>query len=113
MPVIWPEDTSWDPSDEAVRLPDGDIAPLGSRVTGGGGYSSSLDGIVDQCGHDVADAAERCHGDTGEVALSNRVPGRQAGSARGCRENRPCQNVSDACHQGDYKVVTNDNRTST
>ena len=71
MPVIWPEGTSWDPSDKAVRLPEGDVAPLGSRVTGGGGYSSSLDGIVDQYGQEVADAAERCLGDTGEVALFN------------------------------------------
>nr|MBA2464664.1 hypothetical protein [Nocardioidaceae bacterium] len=71
MPVIWPEGTSWDAQDEAVRLPNQDVAPLGSRVTGGGGYLSSLDGIAERYGQEVADAAEPCLGDTGEAAVFN------------------------------------------
>jgi len=55
----------------AVRCHSRTVAPLGSRVTGGGGYLPSLDGIADRHGQEVADAAKRCLGDTEEVAVFN------------------------------------------
>lgn len=38
FPVVWPYGTTWDAETEAVRLSDGQVAALGDRVSGGGGY---------------------------------------------------------------------------
>ena len=37
-PVVWPHGTSWNPSESAIKLPDGTLVYEGDQVYGGGGY---------------------------------------------------------------------------
>ena len=37
-PVVWPDGTSWDEGEQAVRLPGDRLARAGDQVSGGGGY---------------------------------------------------------------------------
>jgi hypothetical protein len=69
-PVVWPAGTTWQPDPPAVVL-EGD-RPLepGTSVTGAGGYLQR-DAIEQVAGSAVADAAEACAGETGEIALFN------------------------------------------
>ena len=53
-----------------MRLPNGDEAPVGGSVTGGGGYLSPS-AVRGWIGDEVADAAEPCLGGTGEIAVFN------------------------------------------
>lgn len=69
-PVVWPESTSWDADAQAVTLPGGEVAEVGTQVTGGGGYLR-LSAVADLVGQEVADAARPCLGPTGEVAVFN------------------------------------------
>ena len=70
MPVVWPEGTRWNADRHSVRLPNGDEAPVGASVTGGGGYLSPS-AVRGWIGDEVADAAEPCLGGTGEIAVFN------------------------------------------
>lgn len=68
-PVVWPAGAAWQPDPPSVVL-DGESIEPGATVSGGGGYLSR--GHVEQlAGPQVADAAERCSGSTGEVAFFN------------------------------------------
>ena len=69
-PVVWPESTTWDAEREVLTLPNGDAASVGESLTGGGGFLD-LSAVADQFGGNLADAAKRCLGSTGEVAVFN------------------------------------------
>jgi hypothetical protein len=56
--VVWPEDTTWEPSGVLTLLGGERVAP-GERLTGGGGYLS-VDAVRELFGDDVASGAERC-----------------------------------------------------
>lgn len=68
-PVVWPAGASWRPEPPAVML-DGQTMEPGASVSGAGGYLS-LDHVEDLAGSEVADAAEGCSGETGEIAFFN------------------------------------------
>ena len=70
-PVIWPAGTSWQEDPPAVVLESGEVVELGTAVLGGGGYLQR-DHIEESAGSAVADAADRCTGETGEIAFFNR-----------------------------------------
>lgn len=68
-PVVWPSGASWEPDPPSVVL-DGQIIQPGMTVSGGGGWLNR-DHVEQQAGSQVADAAERCAGPTGEIAFFN------------------------------------------
>lgn len=68
-PVIWPEGTAWAEPD-LITLPSGEQVEVGTRLDGGGGYLN-VAAVVERFGQQVADAAERCLGDSDEVAVFN------------------------------------------
>jgi hypothetical protein len=70
VPVVWPEGTSWDEQAQILTLPSGDQVGPRTRLTGGGGYYD-LDGLAGVFGEPVAEAAEPCLGETGEIAVFN------------------------------------------
>ena len=57
--VIWPTGTEWDEDAGAVRLPDGTIAKVGDRVSGGGGTLSD-ENVADVFNDELAKAARAC-----------------------------------------------------
>ena len=65
---MWPASTSWRPDPPAVVLADGQIVEPGMSVLGAGGYMSS---VTHMTGQAVNDAATRCTGPTGEIAVFN------------------------------------------
>lgn len=69
-PVIWPAETSWQEEPPAVVLEGGRVVEPGTSVVGAGGYlqRDDIEGIA---GSAVADAADDCAGQTGEIALFN------------------------------------------
>ncbi|PPK92221.1 hypothetical protein CLV92_11683 [Kineococcus xinjiangensis] len=69
-PVVWPEGTTWDEKDQAVVLPDGTRAPVGSVIEGGGGYRQP-DPAPQGSDEGVVPMLEACAGPTGEVAVLN------------------------------------------
>lgn len=68
-PVVWPAGASWEPDPPSVVLVGQSIEP-GATVSGGGGYLSR-DHVEQRAGSQVADAAARCAGPTGEIAFFN------------------------------------------
>ena len=68
-PVVWPRGASWETDPPSVML-DGQSIEPGMSVTGGGGYLDR-DHVEQMAGSQVADAAERCTGSTGEIAFFN------------------------------------------
>jgi hypothetical protein len=68
-PVVWPHGARWQADPPAVILQGQTIEP-GMYVSGGGGYLYR-DMIEEIAGSQVADAAERCVGPTGEIAFFN------------------------------------------
>jgi hypothetical protein len=68
-PVVWPSGASWEPDPPLVVL-DGQIIEPGTTVSGGGGYLDR-DHVEQLAGSQVADAAVRCVGPTGEIAFFN------------------------------------------
>jgi hypothetical protein len=66
--VIWPDGTRWDSTANALRLTSGDLARIGTAVSGGGGYAT---GSVGQGSLAEGQPAERCTWD-GEIAIFNR-----------------------------------------
>ncbi len=71
IPVLWPEGTTWNPSAEAVRLSNGDLAAMGDSVIGGGGFYGDLQDVSRLFGSDIADSARPCIDSTGQVAVFN------------------------------------------
>lgn len=69
-PLVWPGGTSWRPDPPGVVLDSGEIVEPGMSVYGGGGYLQRED-IAHMAGTAVADAAARCTGPTGEIAIFN------------------------------------------
>ncbi len=67
--VVWPFGASWQPDPPSVLL-DGQIIESGTAVSGAGGYLHR-DHVEELAGSQVADAAERCVGATGEIAFFN------------------------------------------
>jgi hypothetical protein len=68
-PVVWPAGASWEPDPPSVVLLGQSIEP-GATVSGEGGYLSR-DHVEQRAGSQVADAAARCAGSTGEIAFFN------------------------------------------
>ncbi len=68
-PVIWPEGTQWDAQAQTVRLPNGEMAAMGDRVSGGGGYYTNGNSVSRVYGSGVGSAAAACG--RGEVAVFN------------------------------------------
>lgn len=68
-PVVWPSGASWEPESPSVVL-DGQTFEPGMTVSGEGGYLYS-DHVEQLAGSQVAHAAERCAGPTGEIAFFN------------------------------------------
>lgn len=68
-PVVWPHGTRWRDDPPSVVL-DSQVVEPGTDVTGGGGWLSVAH-IDEMAGQEVATAAERCIGSTGEVAFFN------------------------------------------
>jgi hypothetical protein len=69
-PLVWPGGTSWRTDPPGVILDSGEIVEPGMTVHGGGGYLQR-EGIEHMAGTAVADAAARCAGPTGEIAIFN------------------------------------------
>jgi hypothetical protein len=67
-PIVWPAGTSWQGDPPAILLPDGQIVEPGMSVLGDGGYMES---VTHMTGREVNDAATRCAGPTGEIAIFN------------------------------------------
>jgi len=68
-PVVWPAGASWEPDPPSVVV-DGQTIEPGTTVSGEGGYLSR-DNVEQRAGSQVADAAARCAGPTGEIAFFN------------------------------------------
>jgi hypothetical protein len=68
-PVVWPSGASWESDPPSIVL-DGQTIEPGSTVSGEGGYLTR-DNVEERAGSQVADAAERCAGPTGEIAFFN------------------------------------------
>ncbi len=68
-PVVWPAGASWRADPPAVEL-QGQLIEPGMSVDGGGGYLN-YEGVEEDAGIIVADAAQACAGPTGEVAFFN------------------------------------------
>lgn len=69
-PLVWPGGTSWRTNPPGVVLDSGEIVEPGMTVYGAGGYLQR-EGIEHMAGPAVADAAARCAGQTGEIAIFN------------------------------------------
>lgn len=69
-PVVWPAGTRWQVDPPAVVLRGGDRAEPGAFVQGGGGYKPGGQ-VFKVAGQAVATEAERCGGDTDEIAFFN------------------------------------------
>lgn len=71
-PAVWPHGTSWQDKPAGVVLPGGEVALLGTRVSGGGGYHSERSRIETLTNHDGTELALRCAKDPyREVAIFN------------------------------------------
>lgn len=68
-PVVWPAGASWEPDPPSI-VSNGQTTKLGATVSGEGGYLSR-DNVEERAGSQVADAAARCAGPTGEIAFFN------------------------------------------
>lgn len=68
-PVVWPSGAVWRPDPPAVVV-DGQTIEPGATVSGAGGYLSR-DHVEELAGPEVADAAGRCSGESGEIAFFN------------------------------------------
>ena len=69
-PVVWPAGTRWQAEPPAVVLKGGVRAEPGTTVEGGGGYHPVAQ-VTKLAGPSVATEADRCVGETGEVAFFN------------------------------------------
>lgn len=70
-PVLWPAGTTWDPTSQAVVSPAGAAMPIGSEVSGGGGYLKIYD-VKRLAGLDAAALASLCLDNrTGEIVVLN------------------------------------------
>jgi hypothetical protein len=68
-PVVWPAGAAWEPDTPSIVL-DGQTIEPGATVSGEGGYLTR-DHVEQLAGSQVADAAGRCAGPTGEIAFFN------------------------------------------
>lgn len=66
-PVVWPHGTTWDADQDAVILPDGQVAAVGDRVSGGGGYPYLSD-LAPELADPLADCPTN---EYGEIAAFN------------------------------------------
>lgn len=64
--TIWPEGTAWDEQAQQLRLPSGESALIGDRISGGGGFLS-----VSHVRALFGDAVANACGDAEEVAVFN------------------------------------------
>lgn len=69
-PLVWPGGTSWRTDPPRVVIDSGEVIEPGMTVHGAGGYLQR-EGIEHMAGTAVADAAARCAGPTGEIAIFN------------------------------------------
>lgn len=70
-PIVWPAGTTWDADHKAVLSPTGVAMPVGSDVSGGGGYLVVAD-VESLLGSEAAALASRCLDNTyGEIAFVN------------------------------------------
>lgn len=71
-PAVWPHGTSWRDEPAGVVLPGGDVALLGARASGGGGYHSERSRIESVTNDEGTGLALRCTEDPyREVAIFN------------------------------------------
>jgi len=71
-PAVWPHGTSWQDEPAGVVLPGGEVALLGTWVSGGGGYHSERSRIESVTNHEGTELALRCAEDPHrEVAIFN------------------------------------------
>jgi len=69
-PIVWPAGAAWQADPLGVVLNDGRLIQPGMSVRGSGGYVASAQ-VVEAAGGEVAEAASRCAGATGEIAMFN------------------------------------------
>ncbi|MDO8107643.1 hypothetical protein Q6348_10590 [Isoptericola sp. b441] len=70
-PVVWPAGATWDGERSAVVSPNGAVLPVGTDVSGGGGYLSLAD-VEQVLGAEASQLAQRCVDNSdGEVAFFN------------------------------------------
>lgn len=70
-PILWPAGTSWNEQNQSVTPSAGSPMPIGSVVSGGGGYLHVGD-VKRLAGNDAAAAASRClDNQFGEIAVVN------------------------------------------
>ncbi|MEM9132665.1 MAG: hypothetical protein AAGA59_09975 [Actinomycetota bacterium] len=70
-PVVWPASTSYDGSEGAILLPNGDSVAHGDTVRGGGGYRY-VDDVRQTSGDAAAELVSGCLDNTyGEIAVVN------------------------------------------
>lgn len=71
FPIVWPNGTDWDATNQIILLNDGQTAAIGQSILGVGGYPGA-DSIEDSVGTDAAVLAAECvDNDFGEVAMLN------------------------------------------
>ncbi|MEM9562384.1 MAG: hypothetical protein AAGA93_07215 [Actinomycetota bacterium] len=71
-PAVWPHGTGWQDEPPGVVLPGGDVALLGARVSGGGGFHSEHRRIESVTSDEGAELALGCTEDPyREVAIFN------------------------------------------
>jgi hypothetical protein len=71
-PAVWPHGTRWQEEPAGVVLPDGDVAQLGTRVSGGGGFHSDRDRVESVTNVEGAELTFRCTEEPyREVAIFN------------------------------------------
>jgi hypothetical protein len=70
-PILWPAGTSWDEQNQSVIPSAGEPMPVGSAVSGGGGYLRVAD-VQRLAGSDAATVASSCvDNQYGEIAVVN------------------------------------------
>ena len=73
FPAVWPHGTSWQDEPAGVVLPGGDIALVGTRVSGGGGYHSERSRVESVTNQEGTELVLRCAEDPyRRVAIFNR-----------------------------------------
>lgn len=70
-PALMPWGTTWDADGHAATLPDGTIAPVGSTLSGSGGYVDGLDAVERGFGAEVRAGIAGCAAADTEVAVFN------------------------------------------
>jgi hypothetical protein len=70
-PILWPAGTSWDEQNQSVIPSVGEPMPIGSTLSGGGGYLHVAD-VRRLAGSDAAAVASSCvDNQYGEIAVVN------------------------------------------